>query len=317
MILISFIFSYKTRQAELFATFGTTMLSCRSSTDQWFDFIRSYGDLDMFMAVVSLIAIILYFVTSSDSGSLVIDCISANGYPEPPVIQRIFWALTEGATATALLVAGGRNSLTALQTVSVACGLPFTFVLNWTCVSMWRAVREEAGEIELTDGKWDCSVWDLNTMRKLKTVLISIPCPWLVLTQVRMKLDKKTDLASQICNNVFYALPFYLWIILLICSVQVKGISYVGWALLIFFFAFASVNRGEIRELYDIEGNMIEDFFSFLVLYPLACMQVSEQLIHGVSPEEKALYEMEMDKRNHDIPNGDDPGVITINVTNA
>lgn len=257
----------------------------------------------MFLAVISLIAIILYFVTSSDSGSLVIDCISANGYAEPPVIQRIFWALTEGATATALLVAGGENSLRALQTVSIACGLPFTFVLNWTCVSMWRAVREEAGEIAITDGRWDCSVWDLDSCRKFKTVLISIPCPWIVLTQVRMKLDGKVGFCSALCNSIFYAVPFYLWIVLLITSLEVRGISYVGWAILVFFFAFASGNRGEIRELYGIEGNIVEDFFAFVLLYPLTCMQISEQYLHGPSPQEKEALELEMNRRQ--VPNGD------------
>ncbi len=71
------------------------------------------------LAILSLAAIILYFTTSSDSGSLVIDCLSANGHPDPPIIQRIFWALTEGATATALLVAGGKGGLTALRYVRV------------------------------------------------------------------------------------------------------------------------------------------------------------------------------------------------------
>lgn len=55
------------------------------------------------------LGIILYFVTSSDSGSLVIDCLSSNGDPDPPRLQRVFWALMEGATATALLVAGGKE----------------------------------------------------------------------------------------------------------------------------------------------------------------------------------------------------------------
>ena len=63
-------------------------------------------------------AIVLYFVTSSDSGSLVIDCLSSNGDPEPPTIQRIFWAVLEGATATALLIAGGTDGLRALQVLT-------------------------------------------------------------------------------------------------------------------------------------------------------------------------------------------------------
>jgi len=298
---------YRNKQLELFAEYGTTMLSCRDSTDMWFDVMNSYGDLQMFMSVVSLIAIILYFVTSSDSGSLVIDCLSANGHPEPPIIQRIFWALTEGATATALLVSGGKDSLTALQTVSVACGLPFTFVLNWTCVAMWRAVREEAGEIELTDGKWNASIWDLQTMRRWKTILISIPCPWYVLTAVRMKLDKKTGLTRQVCTSIFFALPFYLWIALLIASVEVRGLSYVGWAVLMFFFAFAGGVRGEVRELYGVEGNMIEDFFCYMLVYPLACMQISEQIIYGEEPPIKhSNGEIEMGNRSNGKSNGNE-----------
>ena len=111
----------------------------------WFALMFTYGDLGYFLSVISLIGIILYFVTSSDSGgstryemkshhtllqaviwntqlisnispgSLVIDIMAANGDQEPPAIQRIFWALVEGATATALLVAGGSEALGALQ----------------------------------------------------------------------------------------------------------------------------------------------------------------------------------------------------------
>ena len=68
-------------------------------------------------------------MTSSDSGSLVIVCLSANGNPEPPIVQRIFWALTEGACATALLKAGGSAVLEALRAVSITSGLPYTPVL--------------------------------------------------------------------------------------------------------------------------------------------------------------------------------------------
>ena len=81
----------------------------------WFDVMRSYGDIGSFLSVFSLIAIVLYFVTSSDSGSLVIDCLASNGDPNPPKVQRVFWAVMEGTTATALLIAGGSDGLKALQ----------------------------------------------------------------------------------------------------------------------------------------------------------------------------------------------------------
>jgi choline-glycine betaine transporter len=56
-------------------------LSCHSTEQMWFDVMRSYGDVGQFLSVFSLFGIILYFVTSSDSGSLVIDCLSSNGKP--------------------------------------------------------------------------------------------------------------------------------------------------------------------------------------------------------------------------------------------
>ena len=62
-------------------------LSCQSTEGMWFDLMASYGDMGGFLSVVSIIGIVLYFVTSSDSGSLVIDCLSANGDPDPPAIQ--------------------------------------------------------------------------------------------------------------------------------------------------------------------------------------------------------------------------------------
>ena len=137
---------------NLGADFGSTSpdrslskLSCHATEQMWFDVMRSYGGIGSFMAIFSLFGIILYFVTSSDSGSLVIDCLSSNGDPDPPAIQRVFWAMMEGATATALLVAGGKKGLDALQTAGIVSGLPYTFIICILCVSLWRAVKVAAG----------------------------------------------------------------------------------------------------------------------------------------------------------------------------
>src|SRR5690606_33965164 len=95
-------------------------------------------------AVSSLLATILvvtFFVTSSDSGSLVIDTITAGGVDDPPVWQRIFWATYEGLVAAVLLMAGGLN---ALQTASIAAALPFAFVMLFVCYGLLRGLRMEA-----------------------------------------------------------------------------------------------------------------------------------------------------------------------------
>ncbi|MEO1528185.1 MAG: BCCT family transporter, partial [Planctomycetota bacterium] len=90
---------------------------------------------------IALVCIILFFVTSSDSASMVIDIIASGGNPDPPVGTRLFWAITEGVVAAALLTAGG---LAALQAASLAVALPFTIVLILSCVSLVIALRQES-----------------------------------------------------------------------------------------------------------------------------------------------------------------------------
>ncbi|ROQ22546.1 BCCT family transporter [Gallaecimonas pentaromativorans] len=95
------------------------------------------------MSLLATLLVVTFFVTSSDSGSLVIDMITSGGREEPPVWQRIFWALTEGAVAIALLVAGGSDGLKALQTLSIASALPFAVVMLVMCYALWKALRIE------------------------------------------------------------------------------------------------------------------------------------------------------------------------------
>ncbi len=79
-------------------------------------------------------------MTSSDSGSLVIDTITAGGKVDAPVPQRVFWCLIEGGVAIALLVGGG---LTALQAMVISTGLPFTLVLLVMCFAIYRGLSSE------------------------------------------------------------------------------------------------------------------------------------------------------------------------------
>ncbi|EZQ15687.1 BCCT transporter [Halopseudomonas bauzanensis] len=87
-----------------------------------------------------IVLVIMFFITSSDSGSLVIDAITAGGKINAPVSQRIFWAVVEGVLAIALLIGGG---LVALQAMAVSTGLPFTVVLLAGCVAMVKGLMSE------------------------------------------------------------------------------------------------------------------------------------------------------------------------------
>nr|WP_282594525.1 BCCT family transporter [Halomarina salina] len=101
-----------------------------------------------FTVVTSVVAVVLvttFFVTSSDSGSLVIDHMTAGGKREVPTTQRVFWATAEGAVAAVLLVGGGLN---ALRTAAITTGLPFTVVLLVLCYTLYRGLRKERGMLE-------------------------------------------------------------------------------------------------------------------------------------------------------------------------
>ncbi|NDV00735.1 BCCT family transporter [Pseudoroseicyclus tamaricis] len=92
-------------------------------------------------SLIGIILVIVFFVTSSDSGSLVIDTITAGGKVDAPVPQRVFWCIFEGAVAIVLLLSAG--GLASLQSMVISTGLPFTIVLLIMCWAIWRGLRAE------------------------------------------------------------------------------------------------------------------------------------------------------------------------------
>ena len=254
-------------------------LSCRSKDDMWFDVVGQYGDIGVVLSVVSLAGIILYFVTSSDSGSLVIDCLSANGDPDPPILQRVFWALTEGATATALLFAGGPKALTALQTVSIAAGVPYTILLCFMCVALWRAVHIEAGVLDPNGPAFTVDLLEVftnPTSKSIGKVIIALFCPWYPMGMAAWRLNDCKG--TTISYYLSLAIPFYLWVIGMALEPAVEGLSYLAWGVLFAFFAYGTAIRIGIREKYGINGNMVEDFFAVMLLYPFAAYQMDHHM---------------------------------------
>jgi BCCT family betaine/carnitine transporter len=92
---------------------------------------------------VAIVLVLIFFVTSSDSGSLVIDSITSGGKLDAPVPQRIFWATMEGVIAGALLFGGGGDALGALQAAAITVGLPFTLVLLVMCLGVYLGLAHE------------------------------------------------------------------------------------------------------------------------------------------------------------------------------
>jgi choline/glycine/proline betaine transport protein len=93
-----------------------------------------------FLSVLGLLLVITFFVSSSDSGSLVIDTLASGGMAEPPVWQRIYWAFLEGAVAAVLLLTGG---LDALQTMTIASAFPMILLILVAMLSFLKSIKED------------------------------------------------------------------------------------------------------------------------------------------------------------------------------
>lgn len=121
---------------------GFSMLTTAVSADvstALFKFLEHFP-FSGFTSIVAIILVVTFFVTSSDSGSLVIDTISSGGKDNNPVWQRIFWSTTEGIVAIALLLAGG---LGALQSASIIIALPFAIVMLIAAWGLYKALKLE------------------------------------------------------------------------------------------------------------------------------------------------------------------------------
>ncbi|MDK8464929.1 BCCT family transporter [Marinobacter sp. SS13-12] len=108
-----------------------------------------------FVAISSFVGIVLvlvFFVTSSDSGSLVVDSITAGGKTDAPTAQRVFWVVMEGAIAAALIFGGGGDALGAIQAVAITAGLPFTAVLLVMTWGLLKGLSHER-KLLLAEGK--------------------------------------------------------------------------------------------------------------------------------------------------------------------
>jgi choline/glycine/proline betaine transport protein len=139
-----------------FTIFGNTALGLQPVIDEvneagesvaMFALIENLGLPGGVVTALSLLVIfvvVVFFVTSSDSGSFVVDMLTSGGDLDPAVETRVFWAITEGLVAAALLLAG-EEALQGLQAGAVSAGFPFAIVLLFATWSLLKGLRQERG----------------------------------------------------------------------------------------------------------------------------------------------------------------------------
>ncbi len=133
---------------------GIGALAENGLTDVSLAMFQMFANLP-FVAISSFVGIVLvlvFFVTSSDSGSLVVDSITAGGKTDAPTAQRVFWVVMEGAIAAALIFGGGEDALGAIQAAAITAGLPFTAVLLVMTWGLLKGLTHER-KLLIAEGK--------------------------------------------------------------------------------------------------------------------------------------------------------------------
>ncbi|CAE8643079.1 unnamed protein product [Polarella glacialis] len=299
--------------------------SWKDDSGYWFDLMGQYHGMGTFLCFVSIITTVLYFVTSSDSGSLVVDLIASNGR-EAHVVQRVFWAITEGAVAIALLRAGGQESLKALQSISICAGLPFTVVIMLMCTALWRALKIDQKQMPARDQRVDWAlplyggIFDILefvlTLGKcglpkcsaVRDFCLGLFAPPLLLWKSMRglaalqtaQLPKGTAGISQpstVLQDGFMAaacsLTYSAWIILhIITGAKVEGASGlwgIAWTAFVGFAVLVASVRHVVRAHFKIEGSGCEDFFAALLFWPQTLAQMVQQVENSQDPSMKSV----------------------------
>ena len=112
-----------------------------TSLFEMYSYITHSHILQMVLSVVTVVAIMIFFVTSSDSGSLVVSNLTSGGRSNPPIPQRVFWAFMEGTIAISVLLIGGEAALSTLQSATVILGLPFSIILLMVIFSLAKELQ--------------------------------------------------------------------------------------------------------------------------------------------------------------------------------
>jgi len=133
---------------------GVGELAENGLTDVSLAMFQMFANLPMteILSFVGIVLVLVFFVTSSDSGSLVIDSITAGGKTDAPTAQRVFWVVMEGAIAAALIFGGGADALGAIQATAISAGLPFTVILLIMTWGLLKGLSHER-KLLLAEGK--------------------------------------------------------------------------------------------------------------------------------------------------------------------
>ena len=143
-------------------------------------------------------------------------------------------------------------------------------------IALWRLLKHEPNWAYEKLKKWETFYgkfsWDL-----IKKYALAVVIPWYFLEWTFAEERNKRSVMRRAFTCIRFAVPFYLWIILLLLRTAFTNVDHVAWAVFVLFLVQGSMLRRRIRRRLDIEGNAFEDV-ALMVVYPITCVQMYEQL---------------------------------------
>lgn len=255
------------------------------------------------LSILFIIAVSIYFATSSDSGSLIVDHLSANGRMKHHWVQRFFWAVTEGAVATALLSSGGSDALAAVQAGSVISGLPFVVLLCYLLQCIWsfceQAAASTTGEFVLsTQPEFSMPVYGgvfnvleyvvslggvhpkrvekhmhLPTSAQTSGFFMSLVLPFLTLRKILSAAYPRHTRSNNMCV-LAYTFCFFGWISIFCALATHPGLKAFGISFLFMNGVLLGIIRNGFRARYNLRSNVWGDFISSVFFYPQVLTQM-------------------------------------------
>jgi hypothetical protein len=281
-----------TPEAKMLAEAGYYLLSCMPYDEQIYYLMMPYTNIKGFLHVVLWLGLVIYFLTSSDSGSMTDDIISASGLSASkiPIWQKVFWCFTEGIVAIALVAASNGGALKTLQRVSIVIGLPFTFLLCFMVPSLYRALKKELGDKDIIESmRFNTQLLDIfegfqpkggspcPPMTHIKCILTGLFVPAKGLNDALKACYPNSPKFAAVVATVGQIL-YICWFALHIVEVEKEGMHTIAWLCFTGFFLIVAFARGELRRKYNVWGFALEDLFCAIMLYPFVLAQMEMQV---------------------------------------
>merc|ERR1712129_508517 len=242
--------------------------------------------------------------------------------------QRVYWALTEGGLAMALLIAGGADALKALRSVSIVSGVPLTIFCCFICLSVWRVLQYDQGILtgteyeawampvfggvfEYVDFGFSLGASGLPKESHCTGVLASTFAPPAVMFMTyRDLLEKDGGRSLGVSEFVALGLATIAWLGFLASIIAQIADPKIGMAGFIFFFygGFATIlvaQRTQVRALYNIEGGGIRDCLAAFFCYPQAVRQLRVQVKEPLPAPKKIVEAANIDAPEEEEKEGE------------